>query len=109
MDLSSLSKLMFFLSADVEIFEEVAKFRVARRLWNRIVQARYGEAGATAGKIGIFCYTLGGSLTAQEPYNNVVRVAYQALAAALGGVQTLATSSFDEALGLPISSPRSCR
>ncbi len=94
------SQSVLFLSADVRIFEEAAKFRAARRLWGRLVQERYGVSPAGS-SVAIFCYTLGGSLAAQEPLNNVVRVAYQALAAALGGVQTLATSSYDEALGLP--------
>jgi methylmalonyl-CoA mutase N-terminal domain/subunit len=91
---------VLFLSADVKIFQEAAKFRAARRMWSRLVQERFGVS-AGGSSVSIFCYTLGGSLTAQEPMNNVVRVSYQALAAALGGVQTLATSSYDEALGLP--------
>jgi methylmalonyl-CoA mutase N-terminal domain/subunit len=91
---------VLFLSADVRIFEEAAKFRAARRMWSRLVQERFGVS-AERSWVTIFCYTLGGTLTAQEPLNNVVRVSYQALAAALGGVQTLATSSYDEALGLP--------
>ncbi len=91
---------VLFLSADVKVLQETAKFRAARRLWARLMRERY-DAGAEAQNSSIFCYTLGGSLTAQEPMNNVVRVAYQTLAAALGGVQTLATSSYDEALGLP--------
>jgi methylmalonyl-CoA mutase, N-terminal domain len=91
---------VLFLAADVRLFEEAAKFRAARRLWARLMEQRYG-VGPEAQRASIFTYTLGGSLTAQDPMNNVVRTAYQALAAALGGVQTLATSSFDEALGLP--------
>jgi methylmalonyl-CoA mutase N-terminal domain/subunit len=91
---------VLFLSADVPFFQEAAKFRAARRMWSRLVRERFGVSAAGS-SVSIFCYTLGGSLTAQEPMNNVVRVAYQALAAALGGVQTLATSSYDEALGLP--------
>lgn len=94
------AQAVLFLSADVRVFAEAAKFRAARRMWSRLVQERYGVSAAGS-RVAIFCYTLGGSLTAQEPMNNVVRVAYQALAAALGGVQTLATSSYDEALGLP--------
>jgi methylmalonyl-CoA mutase, N-terminal domain len=93
---------VLFLSADLRVLAEAAKFRAARRLWATLMRERYA-AGPEAQKCSIFCYTLGGSLTAQEPMNNVVRVAYQALAAALGGVQTLATSSYDEALGLPSS------
>ena len=82
------------------MFEEAAKLRAARRLWARLLHERYGVPEEQAG-ISIFVYTLGGALTAQEPLNNVVRVAYETLAAVLGGVQTLATSSYDEALGLP--------
>jgi methylmalonyl-CoA mutase N-terminal domain/subunit len=94
------SQSVLFLSADVRIFQEAAKFRAARRMFSRLVRERYGVSAAGS-SVTIFCYTLGGSLTAQEPMNNVVRTSYQALAAALGGVQTLATSSYDEALGLP--------
>ena len=92
--------LYLFLSAVVDVFEEAAKLRAARRLWARLLHERYGVPEEQAG-INIFVYTLGGALTAQEPLNNVVRVAYETLAAVLGGVQTLATSSYDEALGLP--------
>ena len=92
--------LFLFLSAGVDVLEEAAKLRAARRLWARILHERYGVPESEAG-INIFVYTLGGALTAQEPLNNVVRVAYETLAAALAGVQTIATSSYDEALGLP--------
>ncbi len=90
-----------FLSANLEIFEEVAKFRAARRIWARLMNDRYGAQNEETKALNIFTYTLGGALRAQEPMNNVIRVAYQALAAILGGVQTLATSSYDEALGVP--------
>jgi methylmalonyl-CoA mutase N-terminal domain/subunit len=92
--------LFLFLAAGVDVFEEAAKLRAARRLWSRLLHERY-DVPAEDAAINLFVYTLGGALTAQEPLNNVVRVAYEALAAALGGVQTLATSSYDEALGLP--------
>jgi methylmalonyl-CoA mutase N-terminal domain/subunit len=92
--------LHLFLCASVDIFEEAAKFRAARRMWARILHERYGVRPENAG-IKIFAYTLGGALTAQLPLTNVVRVAYEALAAVLGGAQTLATSSYDEAIGLP--------
>jgi methylmalonyl-CoA mutase N-terminal domain/subunit len=92
--------LYMFLSAGMDIFEEIAKFRAARRVWARMLHTEYGVPASACG-LRIFCYTLGSALTATEPRNNVVRVAYEALAAALGGVQTLATSSYDEALGLP--------
>jgi methylmalonyl-CoA mutase, N-terminal domain len=89
-----------FLSAHQDIFEEVAKFRAARRVWARLMRQRYG-ASDEAAKLNIFCYTLGSPQTLQEPVNNVVRIAYQALAAVLGGVQTLATTAYDEAVQLP--------
>ena len=93
--------IFLFLAADLDLFEEVAKFRAARRIWCRLIGDHYGAKHAESCALNIFCYTLGSALTAQEPLNNVARVAYEALAAALGGVQTLATSSYDEALGLP--------
>lgn len=95
------SRLFMFLSAHQDLFEEVAKFRAARRLWASLVAERFGAQRPETRRLNLFVYTLGSPLTAQQPLNNVVRVAYQALAAVLGGVQTLATSSFDEALGLP--------
>jgi methylmalonyl-CoA mutase N-terminal domain/subunit len=100
-DVAGLAHSLFlFFSAGVDIFEEAAKLRAARRLWARLLHERYG-VDEEAAAVNVFAYTLGGALVAQEPMNNVVRVAYEALAAALGGVQTLATSSYDEALGLP--------
>jgi methylmalonyl-CoA mutase N-terminal domain/subunit len=93
--------LYMFLSAGLDLFEEVAKFRAARRVWARLMRERYDVRTDAACALNIFCYTLGSSQTAQEPLNNLTRIAYQAMAAALGGVQTLATSSFDEAVTLP--------
>ncbi len=93
--------IFLFLAADLDLFEETAKFRAARRIWCRLIGEHYGAEQAESCALNIFVYTLGSSLTAQEPLNNIARVAYESLAAALGGVQTLATSSFDEALGLP--------
>jgi methylmalonyl-CoA mutase N-terminal domain/subunit len=93
--------VFMFLSAGLDIFEEVAKFRAARRVWADIATERFGATSDSARALNIFCYTLGSAQTAAEPLNNIVRIAYQALAAALGGVQTLATSSFDEAVTLP--------
>lgn len=101
LDLRSIAHTFFlFLSSGVDIFEEAAKVRAARRLWARLLHERYGVPRAEAG-VNTFVYTLGSALVAQEPLNNVIRVAYEALGAVLGGVQTMATSSFDEALGLP--------
>jgi methylmalonyl-CoA mutase N-terminal domain/subunit len=97
----SAASSVFFLSADLNFLEEAAKFRATRRLWARLISERYGVSPEDATGVSIFCYTLGGSLTSREPLNNAVRVAYQSLGAALGGVQTLASSSYDEALGLP--------
>jgi methylmalonyl-CoA mutase N-terminal domain/subunit len=93
--------VFLFLSAHLDVFEEVAKFRAARRMWHTIMSGRFGAKKPESTRLNVFCYTLGSPQTAQEPHNNVVRIAYQAMAAVLGGVQTLATSSFDEALGLP--------
>jgi methylmalonyl-CoA mutase N-terminal domain/subunit len=92
--------LFMFLSAHLDLFEEVAKFRAARRLWARMLRSRYG-ASEEACRLNLFCYTLGSPQTAQEPLNNIIRIAYQAMAAVLGGVQTLATSAYDEAVQLP--------
>lgn len=89
-----------FLSAHLDLFEEVAKFRAARRLWARLMRDRYGAADEAC-RLNIFSYTLGSAQTLQEPLNNVARVAYEALAAVLGGAQTLATTSYDEAVQLP--------
>ena len=93
-------QMFLFLAGGVDIFEEAAKFRAARRLWARLLHEHYGASREKCG-MRIFCYTLGGALHAQEPSNNIVRISYQALAAALGGAQTLATSSWDEAHSLP--------
>ena len=93
--------LFMFLCAHIDLFEEVAKFRAARRLWARIMRGRFGATAPDSWRLNIFSYTLGSTLTAQEPLNNIVRVAYEALAAVLGGAQTLATSSYDEAIQLP--------
>lgn len=95
------SKLYLFLASDIDLLEEVAKFRAARRLWARMMKERFGAKSPDSTRLNIFAYTLGGTLTAQQPLNNIVRVTIEALAAVLGGVQTLATSSYDEALGLP--------
>ncbi len=92
--------LFMFLSAHLDLFEEAAKFRATRRLWARLMRDRYGASDPSC-RLNLFVYTLGSPQTAQEPLNNIVRIAYQAMAAILGGVQTLATSAYDEALQLP--------
>ena len=95
------SSIFLFLSAGTDFLEEVAKFRAARGMWTKIMQEKYRTKKPESSALKIFVYTLGSALTAQEPLNNTIRVAYEALAAVLGGVQTIATSSYDEALGLP--------
>jgi methylmalonyl-CoA mutase N-terminal domain/subunit len=92
--------LFMFLSAHLDLFEEVAKFRATRRLWARLMRDKYGASEASC-RLNLFVYTLGSPQTAQEPLNNIVRITCQAMAAILGGIQTLATSAYDEALQLP--------
>jgi methylmalonyl-CoA mutase N-terminal domain/subunit len=94
-------QLWTFLSAGVDFLEEVAKFRAARRIWARLMREKYGAQNPEAMKLKIFAYTLGGNLVAQQPLNNIARVAIETLAAVLGGVQTIATSSYDEAYSIP--------
>lgn len=94
-------RLSFFFSAHNNFFEEVAKFRAARRLWARIMKEKFGAKSEKAMMLRFHVQTAGSTLTAQQPLNNVVRVAIQALAAVLGGAQSLHTNSFDEALALP--------
>jgi methylmalonyl-CoA mutase N-terminal domain/subunit len=94
-------QLAFFFNAHNHLLEEVAKFRAARRLWATIMRERFGAADPRAWMLRFHAQTAGSTLTAQQPENNVVRVAIQALAAILGGAQSLHTNSRDEALGLP--------
>jgi len=93
-------RLSFFFASHNHLFEEVAKFRAARRLWARLMEERYG-ASEESRRLRFHTQTAGSTLTAQQPRNNVVRVTVQALAATLGGTQSLHTNSFDEALALP--------
>jgi len=93
-------RLSFFFSAHNDLFEEVAKFRAARRLYARIMRGRF-HAKAASAKLRFHTQTGGVTLTAQQPLNNVVRVAVQTLAATLGGTQSLHTNGYDEALALP--------
>jgi methylmalonyl-CoA mutase N-terminal domain/subunit len=93
-------RLSFFFAGYTDLFEEVAKFRAARRLWARLLKERFA-AGEDACRLRFHTQTGGATLTAQQPVNNVVRVAIQALAAVLGGTQSLHTNSYDEALALP--------
>jgi methylmalonyl-CoA mutase N-terminal domain/subunit len=94
-------RLSFFFNAHNDFLEEVAKFRAARRLWARIMRERFGATNPRALQLRFHTQTAGSTLTAQQPDNNVVRVALQALAAVLGGTQSLHCNGRDEALGLP--------
>ncbi len=93
-------RLSFFFAAFTDLFEEVAKFRAARRLWARLMKENF-QANDAARRLRFHTQTGGSTLTAQQPKNNVVRVAIQALAAVLGGTQSLHTNAYDEALALP--------
>ena len=94
-------RLSFFFNAHNDFLEEVAKFRAARRLWASLMEDRFGATHPDALKLRFHTQTAGSTLTAQQPHNNIVRVALQALAAVLGGTQSLHTNSMDEALSLP--------
>ena len=94
-------RLSFFFAAHNDLFEEVAKFRTARRLWAKIMKNRFGAKDERSMLLRFHAQTGGSTLTAQQPENNIVRTTVQALAAALGGTQSLHTNSYDEALSLP--------
>ena len=94
-------RLSFFFNVSNDFFEEVAKFRAARTLWAEIMRDRFGAEGERSLTLRFHAQTSGATLTAQQPLNNAVRVAIQALAAVCGGVQSLHTNSYDEALALP--------
>jgi methylmalonyl-CoA mutase N-terminal domain/subunit len=94
-------RLSFFFNSHVNFFEEVAKFRAARRLWARIMKERFGAKNPRSYRLRFHTQTAGSSLTAQQPDNNIIRTTMQALAAVLGGTQSLHTNSRDEALALP--------
>src|SRR5579859_6801062 len=94
-------QLSFFFNAHNDFFEEIAKYRAARRIWYQAMVERYGAKNARTWALRFHSQTAGCSLTAQQPYNNVVRTAIQALAAVLGGTQSLHTNSLDEAWALP--------
>ncbi len=94
-------RLSFFFNAHNDFLEEIAKFRAARRLWARLMQERFGATNPRAQQLRFHTQTAGSTLTAQQPDNNIVRVALQALAAVLGGTQSLHCNSRDEALALP--------
>jgi methylmalonyl-CoA mutase N-terminal domain/subunit len=94
-------RLSFFFNAHNDFFEEIAKFRAARKIWYRLMTERFGARNARSQWMRFHTQTAGVSLTAQQPKNNIARVAIQALAAVLGGTQSLHTDGFDEALALP--------
>ncbi|MEZ4378121.1 MAG: methylmalonyl-CoA mutase family protein [Gemmatimonadales bacterium] len=94
-------RLSFFWDVHSDFFEEIAKLRAARRIWARHLRERYGATDDRSLKMRFHCQTAGVSLTAQQPLNNVARVAYQAMAAVLGGTQSLHTNALDETLALP--------
>jgi len=95
------ARLSFFFNAHNDFFQEVAKFRAARRLWAQIMRDRFGATNEKALALRFHAQTGGSTLTAQQPENNIVRVAIQALSAVAGGAQSIHTNGFDEALALP--------
>ncbi|HEY5977179.1 MAG TPA: methylmalonyl-CoA mutase family protein [Solirubrobacterales bacterium] len=94
-------RLSFFFNAHVDFFEEIAKYRAARRIWAREMKETYGATKEESMRLRFHAQTAGVSLTAQQPLNNIVRTSVEALAAVLGGTQSLHTNSYDEALALP--------
>jgi methylmalonyl-CoA mutase N-terminal domain/subunit len=94
-------RISFFFDSHIDFFEEIAKFRAARRMWAKIMTEKFGAKNERSKWLRFHTQTAGVSLTAQQPLNNVVRVAYEALAAVLGGTQSLHTNAMDEALALP--------
>lgn len=94
-------RLSFFFNAHMDFFEEIAKYRAARRMWARFMKERFGAKDPRSWMLRFHTQTAGCSLTAQQPLNNVVRTTYEALAAVLGGTQSLHTNSFDEVMALP--------
>ncbi len=94
-------RISFFFNAHSDFFEEIAKYRAARRLWSRVMRERFGATDERSLKLRFHTQTAGVSLTARQPYNNVVRTALQALAGVLGGTNSLHTNALDEALALP--------
>src|SRR5206468_8395238 len=94
-------RLSFFFAIGMSFFMEVAKLRAARLLWATLVKKHFAPQRPSSLMLRTHCQTSGASLTEQDPHNNIVRTAFEALAAVLGGTQSLHTNSFDEALGLP--------
>src|SRR5215472_1601101 len=94
-------RLSFFFNAQIDLFEEIAKYRAARRIWARELRERFGAKSERSWQMRFHAQTAGVSLTAQQPLNNIVRTTIEALAGVLGGTQSLHTNSYDEALALP--------
>jgi methylmalonyl-CoA mutase N-terminal domain/subunit len=94
-------KLTCMFSGGIDLFEEIAKFRAARRIWAKLMNNRFGAKEPESQSLRIFCFTAGSNLTTQQPLNNIVRVTLEALGAVLGGVQIMATSSYDEGYATP--------
>ena len=94
-------RFSFFFNAHNDFFEEIAKYRAARKIWAEVMRERYHAKSERSLKLRFHAQTAGCSLTWQQPYNNVIRTAYQAMAAVLGGAQSLHTNSLDEAYALP--------
>ncbi len=94
-------RLSFFFDSHIDFFEEIAKFRAARRMWAKIMRERFMAENPRSWMLRFHTQTAGCSLAAQQPYNNVVRTAYEALAAVLGGTQSLHTNSLDEVYAIP--------
>ena len=94
-------RLSFFFNSHIDFFEEIAKYRAARRIWARRMKEKYGAKNPKSWLCRFHTQTAGCSLTAQQPENNIIRTAYEALAAVLGGTQSLHTNSMDEVLALP--------
>jgi methylmalonyl-CoA mutase N-terminal domain/subunit len=94
-------RISFFFNSHSDFFEELAKFRAARRIWSRVMRDRFKAKNPRAWQLRFHTQTAGVSLTAQQPFNNVVRTALQAMAAVLGGTQSLHTNALDEAIALP--------
>jgi methylmalonyl-CoA mutase N-terminal domain/subunit len=94
-------RLSFFFDSHIDFFEEIAKFRAARRIWAKIMRERFMARSPRSWMLRFHTQTAGCSLTAQQPFNNVVRTAYEALAAVLGGTQSLHTNSLDETYAIP--------
>ena len=101
MSIAFAPRMSFFFNAHSDFFEEIAKYRAARRIWARVMRDRFGARDERSLKLRFHSQTAGVSLTAQQPMNNVIRTALQALSAVLGGTNSLHTNSLDEALALP--------